>query len=187
MEKGKITFEDIFKQNERRIHYHIHRLNIRDSQQEFYQEGLVAMWNAYETYQPDKGPLATYFNYIIRNRMIDLLRKNTREQEIQENYMQEQRTKLEDGHTYSKGQVSYPLMKGAEEFPEEADQDLWNEIREQLTENQWKWVKHFIIDDLPLKEIAAQEGVSVDAVKSWGREARRKLRERLNEGELATF
>lgn len=50
MEKGKITFEDIFKQNERRIHYHIHRLNIRDSQQEFYQEGLVAMWNAYETY-----------------------------------------------------------------------------------------------------------------------------------------
>ncbi|QKY70206.1 sigma-70 family RNA polymerase sigma factor [Lentibacillus sp. CBA3610] len=77
MEKGNITFEEIFNQNERRIYYYIHRLNIQDPHQEFYQEGLVAMWNAYEKYRPEKGPMATYFNYIIRNRMIDLMRKET--------------------------------------------------------------------------------------------------------------
>ncbi|WP_255695068.1 hypothetical protein [Virgibacillus salidurans] len=43
MEKGNVTLEDIFKQNEKRIHYHIHKLNIRDPHQEFYTEGLVAM------------------------------------------------------------------------------------------------------------------------------------------------
>ncbi|WP_234402366.1 sigma factor [Oceanobacillus damuensis] len=36
------------------------------------------MWAAYKKYQPDKGPLATYFNYTIRNRLIDLLRKKSR-------------------------------------------------------------------------------------------------------------
>ncbi|WP_343032895.1 sigma factor [Virgibacillus doumboii] len=50
-------------------------MNIQDPHQEYYQEGLVAMWNAYENYQPDNGPLSTYFNYIIRNRVIDLPRK----------------------------------------------------------------------------------------------------------------
>jgi len=75
MENNDFTFDEILKQNERRIHYYIHKLNIRDPHQEFYQEGLVAMWNAYEKYEPDKGQLSTYFNYSIRNRLIDLIRK----------------------------------------------------------------------------------------------------------------
>ncbi|MGJ9459627.1 hypothetical protein [Oceanobacillus sp. CF4.6] len=48
MEKDKVTFEEFFKQNERRIHYHINKLQLRDPHQEFYQNGLVAMWNAYK-------------------------------------------------------------------------------------------------------------------------------------------
>ncbi|TFJ91220.1 sigma-70 family RNA polymerase sigma factor [Lentibacillus salicampi] len=97
MGKDMITFEEIFKQNERRIHYHIHRLNIHDPHQEFFQEGLVAMWNAYENYQPDQGPMATYFNYTIRNRMIDLIRKQNKEAEKTAHYAQEYRTHIDDG------------------------------------------------------------------------------------------
>ncbi|WP_373895451.1 hypothetical protein [Virgibacillus sp. CBA3643] len=44
MEKEKVTFDEIFKQNGRRIHYHIHKLNIRDPHSEFYAQVLVAMW-----------------------------------------------------------------------------------------------------------------------------------------------
>ena len=178
-EHKKVTFEEIFKQNERRIHYYIHRMNVRDPHQEFYQEGIVAMWNAYETYQADKGPLSTYFNYTIRNRMIDLMRKRTREQEKQALCVEEQKTALGDGHSYSKGQASYPLMNGTEIALEEPD--FWEAIKTQLSANQWKWVKYSIIDGMKLKEIAEQEDVSVDAVKSWGREARRKLREKMGE------
>lgn len=46
------TFEEIFEQNKRRIHYHIHKLRIDDQHHEFYQEGLYVMWNAYQAYQP---------------------------------------------------------------------------------------------------------------------------------------
>jgi RNA polymerase sigma factor (sigma-70 family) len=182
-EDNKVTFEEIFKQNERRIHFYIHKMNVRDPHQEFYQEGIVAMWNAYETYQPDKGPLSTYFNYTIRNRMIDLMRKRNRDQEKQALSIEGQKTALGDGHSYSKGQVSYPLMSGTDIVLE--NPDFWKEIRAQLSDNQWKWVKHFIIEGMKLKEIAAQEGVTVDAVKSWAREAKRKLRGKMVEGKLS--
>ncbi|MBP1970759.1 DNA-directed RNA polymerase specialized sigma24 family protein [Virgibacillus natechei] len=71
--KKQFSFEEIFKQNERRIQYHLRQLRIQDPHQEFYQEGLRAMMMAYETYHPDEGPFATYFNVMIRNRLIDLL------------------------------------------------------------------------------------------------------------------
>src|SRR5699024_11256212 len=54
--------------------------DVCSSDLEFYQKGLVAMWRAYETYQPDKGVLSTYFNYSIRHRLIDLIQKKRSEE-----------------------------------------------------------------------------------------------------------
>ena len=72
---NRLTFEEIYKQNERRFYNHIHRLNTRDPHHEFDLSGLFSMWNAYENYQSDEGPLATYFNYIIRDRVKSLPEK----------------------------------------------------------------------------------------------------------------
>ncbi|TFJ92118.1 sigma factor [Lentibacillus salicampi] len=75
---NRITFEEISEQNKLRNNYHIHKLNIPNPHQAFFQEGLVAMWQAYESYQPDQGkgdPMATYFNDMTRNRMIDTIRR----------------------------------------------------------------------------------------------------------------
>ena len=72
--KIELSFEQIVKQNERRVQYYIHKLNVRDPHQKFYRKELIAMWNAYEEHSPDNGPLATYFNYTIKNRLIDLTR-----------------------------------------------------------------------------------------------------------------
>ncbi|WP_077329048.1 sigma-70 family RNA polymerase sigma factor [Virgibacillus siamensis] len=98
---NRIAFEEIFEQNKRRIHYHIHKLNINDPHDEFFQEGLIAMWNAYETYQPDKGAMATYFNYTIRNRLIDRIRKEASHQNTQEKAIQEHLTQVTDGNRHS--------------------------------------------------------------------------------------
>ncbi|HLR08764.1 MAG TPA: sigma-70 family RNA polymerase sigma factor [Bacillota bacterium] len=179
MDKNKVTFEEIFRQNERRIHYHIHKLNISDPHREFYQEGLVAMWNAYRAYRPDKGPLATYFNYTIRNRLIDLMRKQNREKEKENMYLYEAESQMEGGNRYRLGDTTYPLIKVAD--PPLEDSYYWKSIKSHLTEKQWKWVQFYIIEDMPVKEIAKQEGVTVEAVKSWGKEARRKLRAQLKE------
>lgn len=72
------TFEAIFAQNQRRVHYQLHKRNSYGLNGYFFQVGLVTLWNAYERYQPDKGPMATYFNYMIRNLLIDLPGKETR-------------------------------------------------------------------------------------------------------------
>jgi len=50
-------------------------------------------------------------------------------------------------------------------------------VRKVLSEKQWKCVQNFIIADLTVKEIMEIEDVSASAVKSWGREVRKKLRD----------
>ncbi len=169
-----ISFEEIVEQNKRRIHYHMHALHIRDPHNEYYQEGLVAMWNAYRTYQPDKGPLSTYFNYVIRNRLIDLIRKNNREQVNMLDYIEHYKIAETDGLYNTNGQVKYPIVS----LPKRTinTEPLWNQIKNTLTIKQWTWLESFVVKDMSLQEIAEQEEVTVEAVKSWAREARKKIR-----------
>ncbi|ASN04245.1 sigma-70 family RNA polymerase sigma factor [Virgibacillus necropolis] len=159
------SFEDIFQQNERRIHNQIHKLNIHDPHQEFFQEGLCAMWNAYETYNPDKGTLATYFNYTIRNRLIDILRKQSRYTEQVQKYVQENTT--ERTAPSSSSPASPTLLDNS---------SFWKQVQSHLTTNQWKWLYYAVIDGMPLKDLATQENTTVDAVKSWSKQVRKKLR-----------
>ncbi|WP_156418743.1 hypothetical protein [Lentibacillus amyloliquefaciens] len=69
MIKNKISFEVFFKQNELRFQYYIRNLEI-GLYHEFFYEGIVFMWQPYRQYQPDLGPMATYFNYVIRRHLI---------------------------------------------------------------------------------------------------------------------
>ncbi|RYG71357.1 sigma-70 family RNA polymerase sigma factor [Lentibacillus lipolyticus] len=172
---NRISFDDIFKQNKRRIHYQIHKMHINDPQQEFFQEGLVAMWRAYETYQPDKGPMATYFNYAIRNRLIDLMRKENRYQDIQEEAIQEHKTQLTDGNHHRRAEKAHPLANDPH-IPID-NPDIWKQIKSRLTANQWKWLYYHVMEDMSYREIAITENTTVDAVKGWGRQAKKKLRD----------
>ncbi|WP_019377550.1 sigma-70 family RNA polymerase sigma factor [Virgibacillus halodenitrificans] len=159
------TFDQIYQQNKRRIHYQIHRLNIHDPQQEFFQEGLTAMWHAYEKYDPDKGPMATYFNYTIRNRLLDELRKQKREQDKQHTLPAPH--PQQDPHTPHHTAALTNLLLD--------NHQLCNKLKSHLTEKQWKWLKYAIVEDMPYKDIAIQENTTIEAVKSWGRQARKKL------------
>lgn len=172
--KEQDTFEMICKQNERRIHFHIHKLNIRDPHQDFYQEGLFALWNAYENYQPDKGTMSTYFNYIIRNRLIDMVRKETRVQENNEQVISEHKIQLDDGNHLRGTENAYPIQ-GKSDITIK-DNEMWQHMKAHLTQNQWKWVHFHIIIGMTLKEISIQENTTSEAVKSWGKQVKKKLR-----------
>lgn len=170
---GKQDFELFFQANERRIHYQIHRLGIKESwYDDFYSEGLIALWEAYKTYDRTKGDIGTFINYKIRFRLIDLLRKKLRRQEVLERAIEEEKLMLENGNRHRASQMPLVDSSGIEV----ADESFWEEVQRHLTEKQWKWVKYFIIADLTVKEIMEIEGVSADTVKGWGREVRRKLR-----------
>lgn len=150
----EMSFEEIFKQNERRIHYHIHRLGIRDPYQDFYSEGLLAMWTAYQQYNPNKGPLGTYFNYIIRNRL-DLLRKEIREQEMKDSIVNNEKERISDATTEIKNMTAKMLGSELEE------RELWQDIKSELTDKQWDWLYYYVIQNMPVKGIAELKGVSV--------------------------
>lgn len=168
-------FEQFFKENERRIHYQIHRLGIsQELYDEFYSEGIIALWKAYREYDPRKGgEFGTYLNYQIRFHLIDVLRKKIRYQEVVEEAVRERMNEIDNGNRHRATGV--PIVNNSE-IAVENDEEFWQEIRSHLSENQWKWVKYFIIADLSIKEIMEIEGVSADAVKGWGRAVRNKLR-----------
>ncbi|SIS42810.1 sigma-70 family RNA polymerase sigma factor [Salimicrobium flavidum] len=157
MEPG--TFDETVRQNEKRIHYFIHQLGIRDVDGEYYQEGLIALWKACESHNETKSDFSTYVNWKIRNALIDRIRNDQRYKEKQEH--QRQMISIEEG--------SVPP-------PEMHNEWLWRQIRERLTPNEWKWVVQFAYEDKAVAQIAAREGVTQDAVKNWGRHAKRKLK-----------
>lgn len=164
-------FQTIYEQNKNRIHYQMYKLGIHDPHNEFYTEGIYAMWNAYKKYQPIKGPMGTYFNYQIRYRLIDMLRRKTTELNNADNVIEQQKADLDNGNHHSA--YKYPVVDTTGISIH--DKTFWTFIRSRLSENQWKWVNGYIINGLSQKEIAEAEGVSPDAVKSWSREARKKL------------
>src|SRR5699024_12707875 len=93
------NFETFFKMHERRIHYQIQRLNINHAwYDDFYSEGIVALWQAYKVYEAGKGNLGTFLNYQIRFRLIDLQRKKIREQEVAERAEKEEKRNIDTGN-----------------------------------------------------------------------------------------
>src|SRR5690625_211889 len=75
--------EKLFRQ-EQRIYYHIHRLRIPYAfHEEFYAEGMIALWQAYESYDSARGELDTHLNAALNFHFIDLIRKNKRTSDAQ--------------------------------------------------------------------------------------------------------
>ncbi|WP_010531878.1 hypothetical protein [Lentibacillus jeotgali] len=66
MKENRISFDELFRQNERRFQYYQRNLSIDPLPS----EGLVVIWWPYRQYHPDLGLLATYFIYFIRKRLI---------------------------------------------------------------------------------------------------------------------
>ncbi|WP_080872516.1 sigma factor [Oceanobacillus timonensis] len=98
MEKKHWDLEDFLHQNQRRVYYQMSRLQIENEKEDYFQEGLVAMWRAYENYNPDKGPLATYMNFQIRNRLVDVFRKSIAEKKYFQHLSYQQKIETQSGN-----------------------------------------------------------------------------------------
>ncbi|WP_226037833.1 sigma-70 family RNA polymerase sigma factor [Aquibacillus saliphilus] len=154
-------FNDILKAHEKIIFHLINRLGIRDPDKEFYQEGVIAMWRAVETYDETRGKFSSYAYFLIEKALLSLIRQRNRQSEKDNLY-------LDNLSNYDR-QVSSALEL-------EFDPYLLERIKRVLTDNQMKWFTLYVLEDLPVKEIAMKEDVTEDAVKNWGRRAKPKLR-----------
>ena len=152
----------------------IHRLNVSgDWYDEFYAEGLLALWQAFGEFDEAKGDVGTFLNYRIRFRLIDLLRKKVREKEVKEELVRRTERELLKGTRHRATDMELVDPAGVELV----DDTFWKLVRERLSDVQWKWVYYFIICDLSVKEIMELEDVAAHTVKNWGRSAREKLRD----------
>ncbi|QDP41430.1 sigma-70 family RNA polymerase sigma factor [Radiobacillus deserti] len=155
----EIEFRHVLEDYENMVYYLIHKLGIRDTDGEFYQEGIIALWKASQSYNPKRGKFSSYAYFLIEKALIGLMKQQHRKME--------------------KEQYFKAIMKGdslVKEVELEFDPYLIREIRRSLTPVQWNWFYLHILQDKSIKEIACEQNVSIDAVKNWGRRAKPKLK-----------
>ncbi|WP_328585741.1 sigma-70 family RNA polymerase sigma factor [Rossellomorea aquimaris] len=137
----------------------IQSLHIYKNQQEFYQIGLIALWEANKKYDPTKGAFPPYAYSYIKGRMLTEMTKSNQHEE-RNIYMKEDFWELIEEE------------KPASILPNE----LVLSYCKELTENQTKWVLYTCLQMLTICEIAEVENVSVSAVKKWRAGAKEKLK-----------
>ncbi|MDZ5471365.1 sigma-70 family RNA polymerase sigma factor [Bacillus sp. 31A1R] len=151
-------FDQLVRENQAMIYKLIQNLHIYKNEDEFYQIGLIALWEAKERYIEGKSKFSTYAYSFIKGRLLNELSR-------QKN--------LEDRNVY-------PTEEFWELIEDEREHNEVNKIMSyctglNLTRNQLKWVLYTAVGNLSQMEIAEVEGVSVSAVKAWRKGAVQKL------------
>lgn len=151
------NFNEIVKQYEPMIHKIILTLGIYKNREEFYQTGLIALWQAAERYDKNRGAFSSFaYPYIKGYLQTEMTKRNKHS---------EQYVCVDDESWSLIPDLSCPI-------PFE-----WEHIDcEYLSDREKKWLMYTVNQGLSVKEIALLEDVSQSAVKLWRSGARRKLR-----------
>ncbi|MFL8939034.1 sigma-70 family RNA polymerase sigma factor [Rossellomorea oryzaecorticis] len=152
------SFDTVQKQYENMIHKIIYSLNIYRNKEEFYQTGLIALWEAYEKFDTEKGAFPAFaFSYIKGRIMTEMTTYH----------------RHADRNVYQKEEFWEQIQDDCKEdyFPKEQILSYCTN----LTENQKKWVIYTFLHMLTIQEIATLENVSTSAVKKWRYGAKAKI------------
>ncbi|CAH2716791.1 RNA polymerase sigma factor FliA [Neobacillus rhizosphaerae] len=152
------NFEQLATQYEPMIHKIIHSLNIYHNQEEFYQTGLIGLWEASNRFNAEKGKFSNYAYSYIKGKILTELSTAT---------------KQKDKSIYPKEEYWDTIEDQGSHQPLEIE--LLLSYCQGLTEKETKWVLASCLQFLSIREIAEQEQVSISAVKQWRNGARKKL------------
>lgn len=140
----------------------IHSLHIFKNKDEFYQIGLIALWDAQQNFNPEAGNFLAYAYSYIRGRMLSQLSKETKHIE----------------------RLSYPNELFWEYVKDDTIHHTINDLIPycyNLTKQQRRWVIHSFYYNRTQKEIAAFENVSISTVKGWKTVALAKIKKAILE------
>lgn len=152
------SFEQLAEQYQPMIHKIVHSLHLYKDKEEYFQLGLIALWEASMRFDPNKGSFPNYAYTSIKGTLLTELRKTLKDAEKYIFPKEEFWELIEDPG------LERPLLA----------EDL-NTYCQALTVNQRKWLFYTVNCGLSIKELAEQENVSLSAVKSWRAGARAKL------------
>lgn len=159
-ERGTDCFEDVTEQYEKMIHCIIKSLNIYKNKDEFFQIGLIALWEAKTRFNHEKGCFSSYAYSFIKGRILSELGKTKRYEERNICCDEQFWGRIENDYGTHSPEVSFLLS-----------------YCDHLSDNQKKWVLYTCLDGLSIREIAEKEQVSPSAVKAWRKGARVKLKD----------
>ncbi|GGE70580.1 sigma-70 family RNA polymerase sigma factor [Priestia taiwanensis] len=159
MNEKPATFDETVNLYQGFIKNQIKRLKIDPRKfDEFYQVGMIGLWNAYRNYNPNKGTFTTCVFVHVRGSLL---------------------TALRDEHKYNKAHHFYDTTM-CDFFQGKSDIVLQKEIIEgycqRLSPTQQKVIISKFVHNKSFEEIATEEGVPLTKVRSWYRYALEKLR-----------
>lgn len=158
------SFEQLAKQYERMIYKIMRTLHIYQQEEEFFQIGLIALWEAWCKFDGDRGkPFISYAYAYVRGTLLNELTRMSKYEQRNVCLKEEFWKQIEEVAC-----ISYDVV-GALAY--------WQSF---LTDKQKKWMLYTCLYGFSIREISALENVSVSAVKQWREGARRRLRGKLN-------
>lgn len=149
-EKPMERFEEVVEQFTPMIHHVMRSLSIYKNIEEFFQTGVIALWDAHQRFDEDKGKFSTYAYSYIRGRMMTELKQQRKEAERSVTPNEE----FWDVVVDENGQQPFQL----EALLSHCDG---------LNDRQKQWVVYTFYYGMTVKEIADREKVSLSAVKKW--------------------
>lgn len=156
------SFDQLAVQYQPMIHKIINSLNIYKNIDEFYQTGLIALWEAQKSFKEEKGSFSSFAYSTIKGKILNQLTREKKQMD----------------------RMVFP-EESYWELVEDQPTDLISEYimtyGRNLSKKETKWLIKACVNGLSVKEIAESENVSISTVKSWRSGARNKLREQLLE------
>jgi RNA polymerase sigma factor (sigma-70 family) len=157
------SFEQLVEQYQPMIHKIIQSLHIYRNEDEFYQTGLIALWEAKQSFNESKGSFSNYAYAFIKGKMLTQMTRNNQHQER---------------HVFPEAEFWECIED--QESSSFLEKETILSYCDCLTKKEAKWVLAFV-EQLTNMEIAKKENVSISAVKQWKSGAIRKLREKAAE------
>ena len=158
-------FEEVVKMYEPMIYHVMKSLSIYKNQDEFYQTGLIALWDADQRFEGEKGKFSSYAYSYIKGRMMTEMSKGS---------------VIEEKNVYPDD--IFWEMAVDENGMEMLELEHLNVYCKDLSERQKNWVIDTFYFGLSIREIAVKEKVSESAVKKWRAAAMKKIRENVEKG-----
>jgi RNA polymerase sigma factor (sigma-70 family) len=157
------AFQKVVEEEEWLIHYGMKQLHLYKNQDEYYQEGLIGLWEAYVRFNADRGvAFRTFAWWTVRGKLLSHLKKSKNREDREAT-----------------------LTNGLIEIVEDLQAEIPLEYEsllaycEGLTPEQKKWVILHFLESKGPNQIAREENVSLETVKSWRRYALQKIRKNI--------
>lgn len=150
-----VTFEQVVEAYKPMIVSIMKKLHVTNEWDEYYQIGLIALWEASQQFDREKGSFSSFAYKKMYWAMVSHLRKQLRTKECA---------------------LTDEMMHMLPALVPNEDRMVVEDLLNELTERQRKWVVGYVLEQKSLKTIAEEEGVPIGTVKQWRVSALKKLR-----------